>query len=336
MLSEKIDRKKIHKAWKVEFKQSEEAIGEIIKGYDFTQTFDLEEFLNSYLHTGFQASHLALAIDIIKEMRRKRATIFLAYSSNIVSSGLREIIAYLVRNKFVHVLITTAGGIEEDIMKTHKPFVLGSFGLDGKELRKKGINRIGNILVPNERYIWFERLMQKFLAKLYKRQIETGKIISASEFIYEIGREVNDTNSIYYWATKNNIPCFCPALTDGAIGDSIFFFKQDHRDFKIDIADDMVRLVNIALNAKKTGIIILGGGFVKHHACNANLFRDGADYVVYVTTDTEEGGSDSGARPDEAVSWGKIKAKPSGRMIKVYGDATVMFPLIVAGAFRKR
>ncbi|MEM2974476.1 MAG: deoxyhypusine synthase family protein, partial [Candidatus Micrarchaeia archaeon] len=82
------------------------------------------------------------------------------------------------------------------------------------------------------------------------------------------------------------------------------------------------------------GIILLGGGFVKHHTCNANLFREGADYAVYITTDTEEGGSDSGARPDEAVSWGKIKTKNSSRMIKVYADATLAFPLIVAGAFK--
>lgn len=325
----------IEKAWEIDFKPSEEVAGIDIKGYDFSKPFNFDKFLESYLSTGFQASHLAIAVDIIKRMRKENATIFLAYNSNMVSSGLREIIAYLVKNKFVHVLVTTAGGVEEDIIKTIKPFKLGSFDLDGKTLREKGINRIGNILVPNDRYIEFEKLMKEFLKKIYERQKETGKIVSASEFIYELGKEVRDKNSIYFWATKNNIPCFCPALTDGSIGDMIFFFKQDHPDFKIDIADDMEKIVKIALNAEKTGIILLGGGFVKHHVCNANLFRDGADYAVYITTETEEGGSDSGARPDEAVSWGKIKAKGvGGKMIKVYGDATLIFPLIVAGAFK--
>lgn len=326
-----IDKKKLKKAYEADFKRSVELKGIPIKGYDFSKGLDFKRFIESYKSTGFQASHLAIAIDIIKDMRRDNATIFLAYNSNMVSSGLREIIAYLVRRKLVHVLITTAGGVEEDIIKTMKPFILGSFGLDGKKLREQGINRIGNILVPNNRYIAFEKFMQGFLEKMYRQQVETGRILTASEFIYALGKEVNDENSIYYWATRNNIPCFCPALTDGAIGDNIFFFKQKRPDFKIDICDDMVKLVSIVLNAEKTGIIMLGGGFVKHHVCNANLFRDGADYAVYVTTETEEGGSDSGARPDEAVSWGKIKA--SGRMIKVYGDATLIFPLIVAGAF---
>lgn len=40
--------------------------------------------------------------------------------------------------------------------------------------------------------------------------------------------------------------------------------------------------------------------------------RNGADYAVFVNTGQEFDGSDSGARPDEAVSWGKIRtdAKP--------------------------
>ena len=55
------------------------------------------------------------------------------------------------------------------------------------------------------------------------------------------------------------------------------------------------------------GMIILGGGVVKHHICNANLMRNGADFSVFINTGQEFDGSDSGARPDEAISWGKIK-----------------------------
>lgn len=40
--------------------------------------------------------------------------------------------------------------------------------------------------------------------------------------------------------------------------------------------------------------------------------RNGADFSVFVNTAAEFDGSDAGASPDEAVSWGKIKktAKP--------------------------
>jgi len=44
-------------------------------------------------------------------------------------------------------------------------------------------------------------------------------------------------------------------------------------------------------------------------------------------------GSDAGARPDEAVSWGKIAidAKP----VKVYSDFSLVFPIIIAETFAR-
>jgi deoxyhypusine synthase len=78
-------------------------------------------------------------------------------------------------------------------------------------------------------------------------------------------------------------------------------------------------------------MVILGGGLSKHHVCNANLMRNGADYSVFVNTAADFDGSDSGARPDEAVSWGKIKLTASP--VKVYADASIVFPLIVSQTF---
>ncbi|KAJ1953244.1 Deoxyhypusine synthase, partial [Linderina pennispora] len=70
-----------------------------------------------------------------------------------------------------------------------------------------------------------------------------------------------------------------------------------------------------------------------HHICNANLMRNGADFAVYINTAQEFDGSDAGARPDEAVSWGKIKA--DAESVKVYVDASLVFPLLVAQTFAK-
>merc|ERR1711988_1445187 len=86
-----------------------------------------------------------------------------------------------------------------------------------------------------------------------------------------------------------------------------------------------------AVKARKTGVLVLGGGLVKHHTMNANLMRNGADFSVYVNTAQEFDGSDSGARPDEAVSWGKIRV--DAQPVKVYAEATLVVPLIVASTF---
>lgn len=302
-----------------------------IKGYDFNKGVNYEQLIDSYATTGFQATHLSKAIEIIKEMRRQNCTIYLGYTSNMVTSGLRDIFRYLAEHKLVDVIVTTAGGIEEDIIKCIEPFMLGTFEAKGAELRERGINRTGNIFVPNSRYCRFEEFLLPLLKRMLEEQKQTGRIITPSEFTARLGKEINNKESIYYWTQKNNIPVFCPALTDGSMGDMIYFFKHNNPDFMIDIAEDIKRMNETAMEAKKTGMIILGAGVVKHHICNANMFRNGADYAVYVNNAQEFDGSDAGARPDEAVSWGKIL--PEAKMIKVYGDATILFPLIVAKAF---
>lgn len=302
-----------------------------IEGYDFEKGLNFAEFIKSFSRSGFQATHLAQGIEIVKAMQREKATIFLSYTSNQVSSGNREIIKYLVKQKKVHALVTSAGGIEEDIIKCLKPFVLGQFEVPGKMLFESGVNRTGNIFVPNDRFAYFDKFIQEFLEKIYGRQKKEGKVFCPSELIHELGLAINDQSSILYWAAKNDIHVFCPGLIDGSLGDLIYFFKQSHPDFLLDISQEMKLIVDFVLNCEKTGGIILGGGISKHFTLNANIFKEGFDYVVYINTAQEFDGSDSGARVEEAITWGKVKT--NAPHTKIHCDATIAFPLLVAGAF---
>ena len=306
-------------------KESEEVSGKDISGYDFNLGVNFNELINSYSTTGMQATSLSKAIEIIGKMRREKAFIYLGYTSNLVTSGLRDIFRYLVEHKLIDIIVTTAGGVEEDFIKCLGSFKVGEFSADGKKLRDKGINRAGNIFIPNSRYCRFEEFVLPVLEK-YK-----DEMLTPSQLIHLLGKEINNEKSIYYWAWKNNIPVFCPAIMDGSLGDMIYFFKNKNSEFKLEISEDIVQLNNSTIGKTKTGIIILGGGVVKHSICNANLYRNGADYAVYINSQQEFDGSDSGARPDEAVSWGKISQKAES--VKVFADATLVFPLIVAKAF---
>lgn len=314
-------------------REGSEIKGTVIEGYDFGKGVDYSEIVKGFSSTGFQASHFSRAVEITNKMIKDGAFVYLGYTSNLVSSGLRDIFRYLVQNKRANVIVTTAGGIEEDIIKCLGDFVLGDFNASGKELREKGINRIGNIFVSNSLYVKFEKFVQPILQELYDEQKKTGKIFTPSDIVWKLGERINDEKSIYYWAWKNQIRVYCPALTDGALGDNIYFFKFKHPDFIVDIAEDAKRLNDTTIGLKKSGLVILGSGVVKHHILNANMLRNGADYAVYINTAQEFDGSDSGALPDEAVSWGKLLA--NAESIKVYGDATILFPLLVAETFAK-
>lgn len=359
----------------------------ICKGHDFngdkanettTSSNDIDSIMTSMLHTGFQATNVAKSITQINSLRnwrlsdspwkegddealkdpavrsKIRARIFFAYTSNQISCGQREVIRYLVQHKLVDVIVTTAGGIEEDIIKCFEPTYMGDFKLSGKELRKKGINRIGNLLVPNKNYCRFEDWVAPLIDKMHDEQDAKWKemamqmanhkegeeeptyapfSITPSEFIARLGKEIDNEESVLYWAYKNDIPIFCPALTDGSVGDMIFFHSYKRPGLVVDIARDIRRINELAVQSHCTGQIIIGGGLVKHHTCNANLMRNGADYSVYINTGHEFDGSDGGASPDEAISWGKIRI--TADPVKVCADATIVFPLIVSQTFAK-
>ena len=132
---------------------------------------------------------------------RTKCTIFLSYTSNLISSGIRETILFLVKHKMVDCVVTTAGGIEEDFIKCLAPTYLGSFGLKGKDLREKGVNRIGNLLVPNNNYCLFEDWFSPILKAMTREQVEDGKVIYFSlsfSFSFHLSSSFVDLESFCY------------------------------------------------------------------------------------------------------------------------------------------
>lgn len=281
-----------------------------IKDY---KKFDEENFFKC----GFQGTNIALATNILKKM--KGSTIFLTFTSNMIASGLRGIITKLCMEKKVDAIITAGGSLDHDLIKCKKNYLVGDFITDDRELHKNGLNRIGNILVPNECYEYLETFMQKVFSEMDDR-------VSPSDIAKAIGKKT-DESSFLYWAQKNNIPVFSPGITDSAIGLQAHFYKQKRKEFAIDVTKDMNELSQIALNAEKTGGLILGGGISKHHAIGVNLLRGGFDYAVYVTTSSPWDGSLSGARTNEGISWGKIKE--TANHVTIDCDATVALPLLM-------
>lgn len=271
--------------------------------------------------TGFQATELGYAVELIERMKKDGAVIYLTFTANMVASGLRGIIADMCRRRFVDVIITAGGSIDHDIIKTEKPYIIGGFAADDRELHGKGINRIGNILVPNDRYVLLEKRMTSLLEELYAGK----KMISPSELAEAAGKKIKDRSSFLYWCARNKIPVFSPGIVDSALGLQVYFFKQRRKDFGIDVSADMKKLAAITLEAEKTSGIILGGGISKHHAIGANILRGGFDYAVYFTTASPWDGSLSGAQTSEAVSWGKIRERATHAT--VYGDVSITLPV---------
>jgi len=288
----------------------------------------VNELVEAMKTVGFQSVELANASNAIVKMKKEGAKIFFTFTSNMVTSGLRGLFAQVVKLGLADVIVTTAGAIEEDIMKAKgEKFLIGNFAEDDVALYEKGVNRVGNLFITNESYCEFENELTKIIAELYDKKPRWA----VSDMLKEIGLRLDDEDSILYQAAKKNVPVFCPAITDGAIGFHLFMKQQKDKDFVVDVVKDFQNILYSMSHDDKKGVISLGGSISKHHAILAALLNGGLDFAVYLTTARHTSGSMSGATTKEAKSWGKIKDDSDAAT--VIGDVTITFPLVIMKAF---
>jgi deoxyhypusine synthase len=309
---------------------------ESVKDIQLKKGMDSDDLIRE-LHDsgGFTAKKVAKGVDIIEKMiKEKDCTRFLSFPACICATGTRGVIKELLKRKLFDVVITTAGTLDHDLARIWEDYYHGYFMADDKELHKRGVNRLGNIFIPNECYgKILEEKMQPILSELGKNRQKW----STKELVWEFGKKIekerNGKDSIIYWSWKNKIPIFIPGITDGAFGSQLWMYYQEHRDFSIDLLKDEQELSDIIFDAKNSGALIIGGGISKHHTIWWNQFRGGLDYAVYITTAVEYDGSLSGAQTREAISWGKVKEKADN--VTVEGDATILLPLIASALFER-
>ncbi|HDD56430.1 MAG TPA: deoxyhypusine synthase, partial [Nitrososphaeria archaeon] len=175
-----------------------------------------------------------------------------------------------------------------------------------------------------------EKFVQECLEEAYSSGVRE---VGSYEISRILGEKLEDENSILYLAARNGVEIFVPGIMDGAVGTQLWLFQQRKRNFKLNLFRDSERLSEIVFKAKRTGAIMIGGGISKHHTLWWNQFKDGLDYAIYITTACEYDGSLSGALVSEAVSWGKVKLE--AKKVTVHGDATIVFPILLASVLDK-
>ncbi len=280
---------------------------------------------------GFSAKGFGTAVEILAEMfADKNCKKFFSFPADICATGLRGALAQMIEKNLVDVIITTCGTLDHDLARAWGgKYFHGAFELNDEELRELGINRLGNILVPNESYGEpLEKNMKPILKELAKEKSEWG----GRKLIEEFGKRIYDPNSIIFQAAKKKIPIYVPGITDGAFGSQLVWFSQENK-FSVDLLKDERELADICFRKGKTGALMIGGGISKHHTIWWNQFKGGLDYAVQITTATQYDGSLSGARLTEAVSWGKVA--PKAKYVNVDGDATILLPIILAAVYEK-
>ena len=306
--------------------------GRSVKDISITKDTDIVKIFSELQQSGgFESKNLAEGLDILSSMiSDKKCLRFLSFVGAVVSTGLRGIIKDMIKKNWFDVVITTCGALDHDIARYYSAYKEGSFTLDDKQLAKQHIHRLGNVLVPLKNYgPLIEEKVQSFLDEAYK----AGKRdVSTVELSKILGKHLGKS-SFLYWAYRNDIPVIVPGIMDGAVGSQVWFFKQKHPDFNLNITADAEILSGLIFKAKKSGALMLGGGISKHHTLWWNQYREGLDYALYVTTAQEFDGSLSGALVREAISWGKVTQK--AKQTTIHAEATTILPFLYSALLAK-
>ena len=312
------------------------------------------ELATEYGKAGIGAATVHGAVDIYAEMlAREDVTNLFGLAGAMVPTGMRAIVADLIRDGYVDALVTTGANLTHDTIEAvgghhhhgrAHPDDRHPAGEDAgadsaterdhdERLRAEGVDRVYNVYLPQEHFALFEDHLRSHVFPRVKRQVSIREFTTA---LGEANAEQNEARAIdadpgvTAAAAKAGVPVYVPAIQDSVLGIQAWVYSQTS-EFGIDALADMTELSDLAAGAERAGALVVGGGVPKNYVLQTMLTVPGAyDYGVQLTTDPDHTGGLSGATLDEARSWGKLD--PDAENVTVVGDATITLPFLVAAA----
>ncbi|MEM3458289.1 MAG: deoxyhypusine synthase [Candidatus Bathyarchaeia archaeon] len=309
----------------------------------------ISQLLAEMSRTAYQGRKLGEAVEVWEAMlKEKDLTIIMGFSGSMSTAGQWKIINWLMENRFIDVLVSTGANVSEDIVDAMGfGYWQGSHMVNDEALLKADINRYYDVFGKESDYRKMEELMTDFLLTL-----RTDFTYSSMELLYLFGKWLSKKGikSIAAVASENNVPIFCPAISDSAYGEAFLMAKNMGHPIVIDSVKEFDQFVGIGEKTKDIGVIYIGGGVPKDFTQLIAISvspktmdkgvpgREGFKrksvqeyyyphkYAIQITTDSPQWGGLSGCTLEEAVSWGKIHSE--GKRAVCYCDATIALPLI--------
>ncbi|MFV2041584.1 MAG: deoxyhypusine synthase family protein, partial [Candidatus Hydrothermarchaeales archaeon] len=156
---------------------------------------DITSVINEYRAAGVLGiGDLAKGVDIIEEMVKGGSTVFLGLAGPLVASGLRNIIADLIRDGLVQAVVSNGANLVHDLIEAFGGgHYKGAFALDDATLHDQGLGRIGNVLTKTSDFETFETRIQTMLQDMDEGLREN---IGVAELTSELGKRVDDNKSL--------------------------------------------------------------------------------------------------------------------------------------------
>ncbi|MBI2672209.1 deoxyhypusine synthase family protein [Candidatus Woesearchaeota archaeon] len=295
-----------------------------VKHIDIKKNITVDELIKEMETSGVMgAGAVAKAVDIFeKAIKDKECKIFFGMAGAMVPGGMKNIIMDIVKNKLIHVFVTTGANLTHDLVEGlgHHHYQ-GKANVDDDKLNKEGLYRMYDSYMKNNVYEDLEDFFEKNFDELKNCK-------SITEFLKVLGK-LSPENTILNSCYKNNLPIFCPSLADSGIGLIIWGRIAQGKETKVNAFEDLKDIIDLAWTSKKNAVIYLGGGVPKNYIQQAmQVSPKKASYGIQVTMDRPEPGGSSGAPLKEGISWRKMEK--DANFVDVICDVTIALPLIYA------
>ena len=289
---------------------------------------------------------------LVEKMLAPEAFVGMSLTGALTPAGLgRSVIIPLIRAGFVDWIVSTGANLYHDAhfglgLAMHR----GTHDVDDRILREEGVVRIYDILFDYKVLLETDAYLREVM-----QAPEFQKDMSTAELHFLLGKylaaredqlKVEDT-CVLSTAHRCGVPCYTSSPGDSSIGMNVAELWLKDRGPRIDVSRDVNETAAIVYEAKKSGgasgVLIFGGGSPKNFVLQTEpqiqevlgLDEAGHDYFVQVTDARPDTGGLSGATPGEAVSWGKVDPEKLPGTVVVYGDSTIIAPLLTAYALTR-
>jgi deoxyhypusine synthase len=210
--------------------------------------------------SGFGGRQLAESHRIWLDMLGDNTTIFLAISGALLPAGMRRLLAYVIKNRFVDVVVVSGAVAFHDLHETlGRQHYQAHPNMTDAELESVEIGRVWDVLASQEEYREAGEWVSGFI-----NQLDQSRPYSTREFLHLMGRELSEISTedgILTAAYKSRAPVFCPDISDSLINVGIAAARFEKKNnFAYDLPQDVLDMMQIATRARTSGVINLGGG----------------------------------------------------------------------------
>jgi deoxyhypusine synthase len=304
-----------------------------------TANMTVQQLINFYGSTGYNARRLAEAAEILKEMIDTESTVCLTLAGAMTPIGIGRTISAMIETGFIDWIVSTGANVYHDLHFAYDlPVRQGHFDVDDDILYSKQIVRIYDVYIKEMGTLQAQDIVVQREIKRAKKVIPQNA--STADIAYALGKAAKENSkypekSFLVKAYEHKVPVYMPAISDSSIGLNMLPLLFEDKSILPNVILDVAESAAILWKSERSGGLELGGGVPKNFFQQTGpalyqilkIKEGGQDYLIQITDARPDTGGLSGATLQEGKSWGKIKTSHKDNII-VYGDSSVYFPLL--------